>query len=324
MKWLKNVGLILLAVIIFVFWYFFIGVSSNQAGSFYNNGNNAVWLEHEWVDTKKSEKEIFELVENLKKHQIGTVFVHAGPLKPDGTIEPATYRYAIDFLEKARRFNSEIQYQAWLGQIRGKIDLSREEVRHSVAKQTLILAEFLDFDGVHFDIEPVWDGDSEFIQLLKETREMLPEEKKISVALAEFIPKSLLFVGKAFHEFENFNSEVNYENVAQYADEIVVMTYATGFEHEWLYRWLVKEQTIWVTDLIRDKKVFVGIPAYQQSINDPEFDERIENMENGLRGLISGLNNFRSHEESFEGVAIYPYWEIDEAEWKIYDDLWLK
>lgn len=323
MKWFKYSILALVLGVLFAFWYLFIGVSSNQSGSFYNRGNNAVWLDHYWVGEEKSEKEIFELVENFKKHGIGTVFVHTGPLKSDGTIDPETYRYAISFLEQARYFDKEIQYEAWLGQIRSKIDLSNPEIRHNVSKQALILSEFMDFDGVHFDIEPVWDGDTDFIQLLKETRDVINEKKKISVALAEFIPKSFIFVSKMVKEFENFNSEVNYENVAKYADSIVVMTYATGFEYEWLYKWLVKEQTIWVTNLLDDTRVFIGIPAYERSEHDPNFNEKVENMESGLKGIIEGLNNFRSREENFEGVAIYPYWEIDEKEWQTYDDLWL-
>lgn len=324
LRWVKYGSLAVALIVIFCLWYFFIGVSSNQPGSFYNRGNNAVWLDHNWVGEQKSEKEIAELVGSFKKHGIGTVFVHAGPLKSDGTIDPETYRYAIDFLDKSRKFGVGIKYEAWLGQVRGKIDLANEEIRHNVAKQALILSEFMDFDGIHFDIEPVWDGDEDFIKLLKETREMINPKKKISVALAEFIPKYFIFASRWIHEFENFNSEVNYENVAQYADEIVVMTYATGFKHEWLYKWLVKEQTIWVTNLIDTRRVFIGIPAYERSEHDPDFDEKIENIDGGLRGIISGLNNFRSNEENFEGVAIYPYWEIDDEEWKTYDELWLK
>ena len=41
-------------------------------------------------------------------------------------------------------------------------------------------------------------------------------------------------------------------------------------------------------------------------------------------GVINGLNNIRSEEENFAGVAIYPYWEIDENEWAVYEKLWLK
>lgn len=317
--WRKiSIGMGIL-IVIFV-WIFVIGLSSHRPGSFFNNGHNAVWLGHEWVDENKSLREIQGLVDQLKSAEIDTVFVHTGPILEDGTIDPETYKYAINFIERAKKIEPKINYQAWLGQIRGKIDLGDENVRHNIAKQCLILSDLIGFDGIHFDIEPVWDEDEEFIELLKESREVL-KDKKISVALAEFIPGSLIWFTEKIHTFENVNSEVNYENVAQYADQVVVMVYDTGLSKEWVYRWLVKEQTIWVTNLL-DKEVFIGIPAYEEVKEG--FNPDVENMENGLRGIVSGLNNMRSDEEVFAGVAIYPYWEIESDEWKIYEDLWLK
>lgn len=184
------------------------------------------------------------------------------------------------------------------------------------------MTRLVGFDGIHFDIEPVGDSDLDFINLLKETRETLPQGKIISVALAEFIPNSLIWLLTDFHGFENYNTQVNYSNVAKYSDQIVVMAYDTGIKHGWLYRWLVREQTTWLSALLDGKELFVAIPAYDQQKED--FDPAVENVENGVRGIIAGLNNMRSDEENFAGVAIYPYWEIDANEWKIYEDLWLK
>jgi hypothetical protein len=319
----KLWGITILGIIFIVFvlmWALFIGFSSDQSGKFFNKNNNAVWIGHEWVGEEKSDAEIQTLVSNLEKHKIGTVFVHAGPLLEDGSIDPETYKYSINFIEKAKQFDSKIQYQAWLGQIRSKIDLASADVRHNIAKQAFIMARLVGFDGVHFDIEPVWDGDENFIQTLKEARELLPSDKKISVALAEFLPGSFIWLTQAIHKFENYNTEVNYKNVAKYADQIVVMVYDTGFDKAWKYIWLVKEETIRVTSLLGKKEVFIAIPAYEEAKEG--FDPLVENVENGLTGIISGLNNSRSNEKSFAGVAIYPYWEISDKEWNTFDKMW--
>lgn len=305
-----------------LFWIFVIGISSDLPGSYFNTGHNAVWIGHKWVGEPKSDAEIQELVSDLKKHQIDTVFVHSGPFLPDGNIEPETYKYAINFVETAKKFDPEIKYQAWLGQLRGKIDLSLPEVRHNVAKQCMILGQLVGFDGIHMDIEPVWDGDMDFISTLEECHAILPEDKVFSVALAEFIPESFLWLVKNVKEYYNYNSEVNYKNVAEYADQIVVMTYDTSISSDWKYRWLVKEQTIRVTNLLKGKEVFIGIPAYEGE--EGVFNSEVENVKNGLLGIIEGLNNFRSEKENFAGVAIYSYWELDDDEWKSYEDLWLK
>lgn len=305
-------------------WIFLFGISANQPGAFYNEGNNAVWMGHEWVGVYKTEAQISELVEKLKAHEIGTVFVHSGPFNSEGKVDPETYEFAVHFVDTAKRLAPDIEYQAWLGQIRSKVDLNDETVRHNMAKEAMIFTRFVGFDGVHFDIEPVWDGDSGFIEVLKESRELLGEEKKISVALAEFIPQSLIWFLENLKTFKNYNTEVNYKNVAEYADQVVVMTYDTSLKIEKLYRWLVMEQTIRVTRLLDGTEVFIGIPAYEYDEKKDWFDPDVENVENGLKGIIKGLNNFRSKEENFAGVAIYPFWEIDNEEWKTYDNIWLK
>ena len=312
----------LMFTIIVLVWIFVIGISSNQPGSFFNKGHNAVWIGHKWADTQMSDIQIQSLVNDLKKHQIDTVFVHVGPLKEDGTIDPETYKYSVNFIDRARVFDEDIQYQAWLGQVRSKIDLGDPDVRHNVANVSMIMSQMVGFDGVHFDIEPVWDGDLDFILTLKESKEMMPAGKKISVALAEYIPGSFIWFTQNIRPLENYNSEVNYENVADYADQIVVMVYDLDIADDWKYQWLVQEETIRVTDLLPDKEVFIAIPSYEEVKEG--FNPKVENVKNGLIGIIKGLNNFRSNENSFAGVAIYPYWEIDEDEWVIYENLWLK
>ncbi len=313
---------VLLIIIVSFLWIKFIGFNSDQSGIHFDKGKNALWLGHEWVGDYKSDAELKELAVSLKKNNIGTLFVHSGPLKEDGSIDPTTYKYSINFVDKMRKFAPEIQLQAWIGQLRGKIDLKEELVRKNIAQQAKFLTQLVEFDGIHFDIEPVWDGDSAFIDTLEKTRNSIPQDKVISVALAEFIPQSVVISTKPFHEFKNYNTEKNYKNVGAHADQIVAMVYDTGIKTPWIYRWLVKEQTIWISNLYDDKEVFVGIPAYDEETE--AFDPKVENLENGLKGVISGLNNSRSNEDVFGGVAIYPEWEMSDEEWQTYQNLWLK
>lgn len=320
----KYLWIAVFFIVIFVIWYFLIGISANKSGSFYNKNHNAVWIAHKWVGEKTSKKEKEDLVKGFIKNGIDTVFVHSGPLKEDGSIDPDTYRYALDFLEEVKKMNPDIEYQAWLGQIRGKIKLDDQKIRRNVTNQTVILTKMIGFDGIHMDIEPVWDKDVDFIQLLKEIDESIGE-KKLSVALAEFIPKSVIWVAGYWKEFANYNTEENYRNVGKYADQIVVMTYDTSFEKKWLYRWFVKEQTIWTTRLFNKKEnmeIFIGIPSYDEPTE--AFNPDIENIENGLRGIIDGLNNLRSRERNFAGVAVYANWTTDENEWEQFYNLWIK
>ncbi len=318
-KYFRNLlfGVVIGVLVIFV--YLFVGISSSEPGSFYNSGHNAIWLEHQWVGEKKSEAEIQELVNRLKFNQIDTVFVHSGPFEYNGKIPRSVYPYATYFLETARKFDPTIQYQAWLGQRRSFLDLDEEEYRKNVSKEALLMTKIVGFDGIHFDIEPVWDGDEGFIKLLSEVRGAIGEEKKISVALAEFIPESIVWITQKSHNLRNYNTEVNYLNVAQYADQLVAMVYDTGIDSPWMYRFLLREETIWLSQILDGKELFIGLPSYDEGVG---FNPVAENLENGLLGVTSGLNNIRSEEENFAGVAIYAYWEMDEDEWGVMKRLW--
>ncbi len=322
MKYLwKTTILGIIFVIFLLIWIFVIGISSGQTGPDFNKKNNAIWLEHKWVDTEHTVQEIQELIITLQKNDINTVFIHSGPYDTDGNIDPLTYSQAPAFLEIARRFGPEINYQAWLGQLRFRLNLSSEEVRRNVAKQAMIMTQMVGFDGVHINIEPVWDEDLYFIQTLKKVKDVMPEEKVLSVSLSKFIPKSTIWFFGNIYDFQNYNSEINYKNVSEYVYQIVVMAYDTGITSERMYRWFVREQTIWLTRLLEGKEVFIGIPAYEDVKEG--FDPEIENIRNGLRGVINGLSNLRSREKNFSGVAIYSYWEMTEEKWDIYRELWL-
>ena len=321
-SWWKVTKVSVVFLIAILFWIFAIGISTNKSGAFYNKDHNAIWIEHAWVGDFKTDDEIKNLVLTLEKHKIDTVFVHTGPLDENGEVNPELYEHAINFLDKAKTFNEDIQYQSWLGQIRSKIDLSNQNVRDNITKLSMLLTQIVGFDGIHYDIEPVWDGDLDFIKLLEETEKKLPDEKLISVALAEFIPKSIINFTEPIHEFKNYNSEVNYTNVAKYADQIAVMIYDTSLDTQWLYRSFMQEQTIWLSDLNLDAEIFIGIPAYDDKTE--AFDPEIENIFNALHGIINALNNIRSNSSNISGIAIYPYWEMDVHEWRDFYDLWIK
>jgi len=322
LSWWGKIVVLVAAVSLFLLWYIFWGLSAGQPGSAYNKEHNAIWIGHQWVGESKTAGEIQQLVNDLRKYQIDTVFVHAGPLEANGYVSADRFDYAARFLNIARSFDDDIEYQAWLGQLRGELDLDNPEYRANIARISMIMTKFVGFDGIHFDIEPIWDEDEGFIQMLDEVRMKIPEEKKISVAVAKFIPRSVVWMTEKSHGLKNYNTEVNYQNIAKHADQIVAMVYDTGIPYEWAYRWLVREQTIWLTDLLVGTEVFIGIPAYEDETKDSSFE--VENIENGLLGVVNGLNNVRSREENFAGVAIYPYWSMDSNKWDQYEKLWLK
>jgi len=297
------------------------GPQTNHEGAYFNKNENAIWIEHSWVSEARSFQEIEQFVTFLSSKGMKNIFMHVGPLDSDGTIPDYRYAEAQNFLDIAHRITKRMNFQAWVGQIRSKIDLDDPMIRKNIAVTSRKLTNVTGFDGIHFDIEPVGDGDEGFILLLEDVRYEIPEDKLISVALSELIPRSVVALLSPFWELQNYNSEKYYKQVAKFADQVVAMTYDTSIDDEWLYRFLVRHQVIATTRALRDTEVFVGIPTYADEKDS--FNPEVENIKTGLQGITDGLNNLRSNRKSFAGVSLYSNWETDETEWGIYDELWM-
>jgi len=82
-----------------------------------------------------------------------------------------------------------IRIQAYLGQVEAKgggtLDLSSTEVRDSIVKTAEAFLD-LNFDGIHYDIEPIYSGDEDYLSLLEATHTMTRERGALlSVAVAK-------------------------------------------------------------------------------------------------------------------------------------------
>ena len=322
-KWISYsvVGLFLFIAILF--WIFIIGIKASETGKFFNQQKNAIWIAHEWVDKAKTDTDVKALVSDLRSHDVNTIFVHVGPLSEVGDIAPEVYSEAFNFVDMVKAVDPDMRVLAWMGQIRNKINLSSAQVRHNILQMCTIFTGVVGMDGVQYDIEPVWDEDEDFILLLKETHELFEGMERrpiLSVALAEFIPRTFVWLSSGVLNLQNYNTEVNYKNVSKYVDQVVTMVYDTGIERSWMYRWLVKEQVIWLTDLMDNVEFYIAIPSYDEKKTG--FNPEIENIGNALIGVLNGLNDVRAVHENLTGIAVYAEWTTDDNEWEIYDALW--
>lgn len=285
-----------------------------------------MWLGHTWVEDPRTDAEYNQLAATLREHQIRYVFAHAGPFDADGTIPAARAPRAAEFAARLKALAPELILLAWIGQVEarggGVLNLGDAAVRDRIAATAAGYAALPGWDGVHFDIEPLFDDDTRFIMLLDATRPRLGG-KYLSVATPKW------FLGRRWDRLTERGgtavwSAAYYRQVALRADQLAVMTYDSALPWDRAYTLLVKQETANVLWAVRDTRaeVLIGIPVYHG--NTRGFRDYAENMDSGLRGLILGLNS--THPDAlprFGGVAIYPYWEIGPAEWATYDREWL-
>lgn len=316
---LWTIGLSLLGA--FVLWIFSGMAMFRYPGAEFDRGKHAVWAEHAWVEPGRSLEEISAFMRRLATHHVRYVFVHVGPLLPDGSLPEGRFERVRDFVRLARadnaRLGHDVDFLGWVGQLRGKIALQDPAVRARAVATGRKLLTISELDGIHYDIEPVAEGDEGFLALLSDTREMMrvlsgtsSKSKLLSVALPETLPEELP---------RFFFTDTTYRQSANLVDQLVVMTYENSIADPFWYRLLVKYQVIWLTRMVDRTRILIGIPTYDTP--SPTFHPEAENIENGILGTLDGLNAWRTRRSAFEGVALYGFWTTSDAEWATFDRL---
>jgi hypothetical protein len=274
---------------------------------------NAVWVDRHWLRGTMTAADMQREIHRMAVLQIKTLFVHAGPFGPDGTV-PAYDPDRITMIQAAAdSVDKEVRVLAWLGGLNaaggGDFELMSESVRSAASRITQrFVAE--GFDGVQLNIEPTRSGDAGFLRLLADVRTALPEGAFVSVATnlwgPRWLPNRMLF------------SDAYLRQVAALVDQIAVMNYDSYAVTVPLYRRIAGAQTRAALRAAQDGgvSVLIGVPAYP---SEGGFRHRgsVESVRNALAGIDAGLAkmpvDLRGH---FEGVAIYAGWTATEDDWQ--------
>lgn len=323
----KSVAVVFLLLFNLIFYHFFKFLNYMPDPSLKRN-KNAIWLGHKWVGERIEDTEYSLLCAKLRNGKMTDVFAHAGPLDEKGNIEYKKYHYAKEFLVQVKACDPELRIQAWVGQVEvkggGIIDISRKEIRDSVIETSEILLQ-LGFDGIHYNIEPIFSGDENMIDLLKRTHSITKANGKIlSIATDEIEP--FPFADKLIRIFARragFWTKDYYSQVANHVDQIAVMMYDTAIPFAWLYGYVVKWQVEKITTLLDGKVLlFFGVPTYEEE--RWSFHASAENMFSGIRGISMGIEEIPLSvlQDKF-GIAIYSEWTTDDLEWKTFKSDWL-
>jgi hypothetical protein len=183
----------------------------------------------------------------------------------------------------------------------------------------------LGFDGIHYDIEPIYPGDENFLEVLERTRVLADRRGAIvSVALEqlEMAPaaRSLLRVlSRDYHD-----PTLDFvEDVAQRVHQVAIMSYDTALPADWLFGAHMAWQTERVVEAIGDRvTVFMGVPTYDDE--SLKFHSWAENVGTGVRGVRKGLDRVDHDTSRNAGIAIFADWTTSTDEWEVYAEQWLE
>lgn len=270
---------------------------------------NGLWLRYYFYFGKHNDQEFDKMIERLKTHQIKYAYFHVLNTKTNGQLH---YR----FEDRAKRITKLVHSQspdskaiAWVYVASfGKEanDLSKKEVRANLVEQARWLTEKCGFDGVQWDYEFATNGNRGLIDLLKETKQALPNTL-LSTATPMWYPGTLW----------GWNEQY-FAEVAKHSDQIAVMGYDSWLYLPSLYVRLISQQVIQVCQAAEGTncKVIIGLPTYEDVTL--AHHKPVETLRHGLMGVQEGLSNCKARDR-FEGIALFADYTTDEQEWKLFD-----
>jgi hypothetical protein len=269
------------------------------------------------------------LADTLRQNKITDVFFHAGPFAADGTVSPRLYAHAGELISAMRRLAPGVHIQAYLGQIRrrsgeGVLRLDDPAVRARIVETDTTFLD-LGFDGIHYDIEPVYSDDTAFLDLLDRTRDLTRARGRIlSVSLEQLTlvdalqPVFLALPRSGTFRYPARPTEAYLLEVAKRADQIAIMTYDSQLPTESLVGRYFAWHTERTLKLIGDRvTVFMGVPTYRPGM------DWAEDLATSLRGVRRGLDALGRRPARPYGIGIYAEWTTSPADWARYRAVWL-
>ncbi|MEV1177344.1 hypothetical protein [Nonomuraea sp. NPDC049784] len=282
-----------------------------------STGNDALWLGHMWVDGRRTERDVEQLAVRLRATGIKDVYVHSGPFDWDGTLNPAKYPTAGNFVKWMHERLPTVRVSAWLGQsVKNGLDLDDPKSRENVLAGVAAIMK-QGYDGIHYNFEPIGDGDTEFLELLDRTRQ---HTKLLSTSTPQIEPyPGMRLTARAILTHDKYWSEGYFKQVADRVDQVAIMTYDSFTPLQSLYGGYVARQAGLALDLVPDdKSVLIGAPAYHDhGIDWGDAAESVAMAAEGARLALSA----HGRRERF-GLALYVDFAATEEDWKEYMTRW--
>ncbi|HEY7486439.1 MAG TPA: hypothetical protein VH912_18390 [Streptosporangiaceae bacterium] len=285
-------------------------------------GHDAIWLGHAWVDGRRGYSDLAALAQHMLGSGIHDLYVHTGPLAKDGRLDPALHPRAAWAAQALRAAFPGVRVQAWLGQRldgRDGLDLDDAATRARVlesARQVLDLG----FGGVHYNFEPVPNGDRGLLDLLDGTRALVRARGGVLSMSAHHVEPlpGMSAVDDLVIGHTKWWSPGYLHQVATRVDQVAMMSYDTALPTRSLYGGYVRRQTdVALAAVPPQTELLMGLPAFQS--HDLGHFSSAETVATAIHGVRLGLGADRR--QRF-GVALYIDFAATDADWAAYHADW--
>ncbi len=293
---------------------------------------NALWLGTEWTYEQHTDEEIAELVRQLRDRRIGTVYAWVSYLQFDGTWRaqdqfPNVRAFAAQF----RAAYPEALLAGWVSlptttDDRVTTRINDVSLQQEVAAFAQRVVEEFGYQAVFLNAEPVWDGDQNFLALLRAVRSEIGPDVLLSAAIPpDWSPSNSNIPLPPLIEPGTEWATPYKQSVALLVDHMAVMAYQSGLSSADDYsQWVAYQVRVFaeaVADLNTTTGVIVGIPTFDAE--PPGHDPLVENIASAVRGIDLALSEMGDAAQYVEGVAVYADWTTTADEWAVYQQTWV-
>jgi hypothetical protein len=293
---------------------------------------NAVWLGTEYTYEDHTDDEINALVGKLRDQQIGTIYAYVTYLQFNGTWRNE------DKFDKVEAFAKQFHEAYPEAQLLGLIGVPTEDaanpprlsdvnLQQQVAELSKRVVDEFGYEGIFIDAEPVWDGDQNFLALLRAIRATVGIDVAISAAIPpDWSPSnSSIPLPPLIEPGTEWKKEYK-QSVALLVDHLAVMAYQSSLTSTADYaQWVsyqVKTYALAVAELDTKTDLFIGIPTFDAE--PPGHDPAVENINSAVEGVRLGLEQAGDAARYVTGLAIYADWTTDDTEWSDFHSAWVQ
>jgi hypothetical protein len=183
------------------------------------------------------------------------------------------------------------------------------------------------YDGVLLVVEPVWNGDEDYLDLIRRVRQSIGDDATFAVAVPpDWTPTDAgIPITDLIAPDTVWDREYKQRVALRGVDVVIVQAYNSYLTTDDDYReWMAYQVSTYaeaIGDLETSTRVLVGVPTYASF--ELAHDERIENVVNAVAGIIQGLEDAGDLAWAVSGVAIYAEWDTDETEWEQFYTEWV-
>jgi len=294
--------------------------------------SNAVWIGREWTLEARSPQEVAEFADDLRERQIGSVYAWVSWLQPDQTWNgEASFANLSTFSLAFKTAYPDVRLFGWISlpteREPGVTRIDDFALQTQVAAFSERIVEEFGFDGVFISADPIWEGDQNYLSLLRTVRAGVGLDTPIGVALPpDWTPAGATIPMPPSIAPGTEWSTPYKQSVGLLVDQMVIMAFQTGMALADDYQaWVAYQVTTYaraIAELDTNIEILIGVPSLPSGT--PRLDPAIENIQMTAAGVLTGLAQSGEDARYVVGVAVYAEWETDASEWDSFRRAWLE